>query len=561
MKRINEYESPHLALLKSAATEVVATHAGATQSGATQSGATQSGATQSGATQSGATQRGAAIDSDDPLIAGVDTYCRGMFQGQAPSEPTAGIVDDTDPDIGAYLTFLHHRKAHAKISGDKQLEADLENQLGRFKYGNPLWQQMFEEYFKYYWQYPCHKGEKPQYRSWKAKEFGNGDLNYGVIDWRLPADATIAVVGDIGTGTDVAAANVLGALSFKPDAFLHVGDVYFSGTSFEFAHRFTGLLQTVFKDQGTKVPMFTVPGNHEYFTGAVSYLACLDSGALVTSPQQRQSASYFSLRTEDDGWQFQGADTGFHGHYMNVPPKVQKAMLEQIHCGKVDTPGGADPEWPSGENPFFRRSQDADLPVEDPTRPADMVYLRSDEQQWHAHHLQHFPGRSMLFSHHQLYSAKQGIGVAQATTEGQPDPTDYNRKWVNTRLWRQLGKHFGDSVAGWLWGHEHNLGIFQSAYRPADWPSTEDAVFKTLPKGRCVGHSAIPVAETETPYQKKYPVPLEQPDLELGLDAGWYNRGFQIIQLDGAGKPATVSYYQVQGAEPTPLKIFEETIV
>ena len=130
-------------------------------------------------------------------------------------------------------------------------------------------------------------------------------------------------------------------------------------------------------------------------------------------------------------------------------------------------------------------------------------------------------------------------------------------------MWHQLGKHFGVSLAAWLWGHEHNLGIFQSAYRPEDRPSganAQDNVFKTLPKGRCVGHSAIPVAKTETPYEKKYPLPLEHPDLEFGLDSGWYNRGFQIIQLDGAGKPATVCYYQVQGAAPTPLKIFEETI-
>ena len=95
--------------------------------------------------------------------------------------------------------------------------------------------------------------------------------------------------------------------------------------------------------------------------------------------------------------------------------------------------------------------------------------------------------------------------------DGVPDPNDYHRPGVNTQLWQAFGQYFDRNVAAWFWGHEHNLGIYQDLYRPADWPPPSgqpNDVWQTLRKGRCVGHSAIPVATTEQPYQANYPVPL-----------------------------------------------------
>jgi hypothetical protein len=319
-----------------------------------------------------------------------------------------------------------------------------------------------------------------------------------------------------------------------------------------------------------RVPVFTVPGNHEYFSGCSPFLAGLDSGQLVVERTQRQAASYFCLRTVDDGWQFLGLDTGFYGHYMNVPAAAQQAALDQLHQGIVQVPGDTgDPHWPGDHNPFFRLAKGAKLPVQDPTKPADQVSVRADEALWHRHQLERFRGRTVLLSHHQLYSALDVCGVPQrkaaATAGSSPslDPADFNRDWINTALWRQFGSAFGGQVAAWIWGHEHNLGIFQSGYRPPDWPTTgTDAtqVFKALPKGRCAGHSAIPVQESEGPYAQKYPVALERPDLKLGLTNGWYNHGFEILDLAGAGHPARLAYYQVAEAEPEPLLLYEETL-
>jgi hypothetical protein len=538
--KIEHFEVPHLALWKSCVAEVLARRLGQDHTTA------------------------AGIDLDHPLMRATDRYCRTMVENKPLPKPSTDSNDEEA--VEAYLSYLHHRRAHAKIAENPAIEAEIEKQTQEYKFGNPLWQQMFEQYFKYYWQYPFHKGGSPRYRSWQAADAGKGDLNYGVIQWRLPANARIAIVGDIGTGTDMAAAVLMAALNFHPDAILHLGDVYFSGTSFETEHRLVGLVRSVMGKQ--RVPFFTVPGNHEYFTGGISYLAALDSGHLVADAIQQQAASYFCLRTADGGWQFLGLDTGYNGHYMNVPPAAQQAVLQGLHVGKVETSGSTDPHWPRAFNPYFSRHSDPNLPVQDPTAPPPQVTLRPDEAEWHLDKLAKFSGRTILLSHHQLYSALQTCGIAQAQLpqsdgSSKPDPNDFNRPWINTGLWRQMGSTFGNKVAAWIWGHEHNLGIYQDNYRVADWPlNSADAqqTFKTLPKGRCAGHSAIPVQQNEAPYAQKFPVPLKSPELTLGLNNGWYNRGFQLLELAGAGRPARISYFEVTDADAIPSPIFVEQI-
>ena len=338
------------------------------------------------------------------------------------------------------------------------------------------------------------------------------------------------------TGTDVAAGVLAAALSFEPDAILHLGDIYYSGTTFEVERRFVGLFDAVFTEYGRRVPVFTVPGNHEYFTGGIALLKCLDSGRLAVRDDQRQAASYFCLRSEDDGWQFLGMDTGFTGHTMSVPLKDQDAALRLLHA--------RDPSLPA----------DPAAGVKAPDPGAAQVALRDDEQEWHRHKLRGFTGRSVLLSHHQLYSAVQACGVAPGATPG-----DLSREWVNTALWRQLGADF-EQVAAWIWGHEHNLGVFQDGYLPSDWPAERGDDLRPLQKGRCAGHAAIPVGESEGPYAQKYPVPLVSDDVKLAVTDGWYNRGFEILELKGAGKPARLRYFQVADVDADPLPIYDEAV-
>jgi hypothetical protein len=328
------------------------------------------------------------------------------------------------------------------------------------------------------------------------------------------------------------------------------------------------MIQDVMHAHGRRVPFFSVPGNHEYFTGGISFLKALKSGALVDLTNQRQDASYFCLRSEDDGWQFLGLDTGYYGHYMNVASGSQQATLDRLHIGKVEVGANpSNPHWPRHHNPYFKHTGDPNLVQKDTTAPVDQVIVRADEAAWHADKLEKFKGRSVLLSHHQLYSALDVCGVAQKQIAGAdgkpaPDPSDLNRLWVSTGLWQQFGAFFGDKIAAWIWGHEHNLNIFQSGYRPPDWPANPQQGWaaKTLPKGRYAGHRAIPVQENEAPYAQKYVVPQEPPGISLGLTDGWYNHGFQLFELGGCGHPARLRYYQVAAADPTPLLMFEESV-
>jgi hypothetical protein len=482
----------------------------------------------------------------DATTKGVAKYCDALNNGEAinphPGGPE-GPAQNSDPEIAAYLAQLHHRAAHNKCTiNDPQVASDIKLELDRFHFGNPLWQQMSQQYFANYALYPFHKATPPMYRAWNDYNGGGGDADFGVIAWRLPANARVAIVGDVGTGTDIAAATLISVLSFKPHAILHVGDVYFSGTQFEFEHRLVNMLKQVMHAADQQVPFFTLPGNHEYFTGNVPYFSCLDSGVLTPLPEQRQRASYFSLMTADDGWQFLGMDTGYYGHYLAITDEQQRTALKLLH----------------GQNPRVS----ADLPIQKLPPNTDMVLLRDDEVQWHRRRMNSFAGETVLLSHHPLYSQALPCGVEPvALANGSPDPSDINRVGIDTAIWRQLGRYFGDKVSAWFWGHEHNLAIYKDNYRPSDWPNTREieTLFRALPKGRCVGHSAIPVTVAENPYAGRYPVPLIA-NTQLGATAGWYNHGFEILQLAGAGRPARTYYYQIVDVDPTPILIYEEDI-
>ncbi|MCU0341396.1 MAG: metallophosphoesterase, partial [Spirosomaceae bacterium] len=371
MTEIEHYEVPHLALWKSSVAAVLAKATGQTRTTAF------------------------GIATGHPLMQATDVYCKAMERNTPLQDPGKDSGDEAA--VQAYLSYLHHKMAHHKIATDADKEAELQAEIAMYKFGNPLWQQMFVQYYKYYWQYPYHKGAVPQYRSWQASDAGNGDLNYGMIAWKLPAHARVVIVGDIGTGTEEASAVLAAACKFKPDAILHLGDVYFSGTKDEVNKRLVGMVRKVLKKEKCQIPFFTVPGNHEYFTGGVALLNALDSGKLVHDPTQKQAASYFCLRSEDDGWQFLGLDTGYNGHYMNVAKGAQQATLNHLHIGEVQKSAtDTDPHWPKHHNPYFCDPSEANLPQLDTTSPVPMVTLRPDELLWHQDKLTHFTGRSVL---------------------------------------------------------------------------------------------------------------------------------------------------------------------
>lgn len=529
MKSLPVHASPHLSLWQSAASETVA---------------------------KSTKTPGHQTILEHQVLRGAHQYADSIAANQIPKEPGGGDlgVAADDPDVLAYMSFLNHQAVHAKINGDHDLQNQINKQRSRFQYGNPLWEQQWIQYFWYYWDYPFHKGQSPLYRSWQDPKFGNNNPKYGLIQWKIPEDATIALIGDIGTGTDIATAVLYASMTFSPDVILHVGDIYYSGTPFEFEHRFNSMYEAVMKQMDKRTPLFTIPGNHEYFTGAHGYFHALDGMRLVQHFDQKQEASYFALTTKEDSWQFLAMDTGYHGHYMDVSPHIQQTALDLLHHGKIEVPNDpSNPNWPNSFNPHFLDCSLPHEPLHDPTSRPPMITIRQDELTWHKNRMKSFTGRTILLSHHQLYSAIQHVGGKKL----QPDKEIW--PWVNTDLWNQFNPILEDEVSAWFWGHEHNLGIYQNDYTPEDQPLRTNQLHN-LKKGRCVGHAALPVMDKEQPYEQKYPLPLVDGQPRLTLTDGWYNRGFQILQLQGKGKPAHVTYYELKEADPTPIPIYEEDI-
>lgn len=200
-------------------------------------------------------------------------------------------------------------------------------------------------YFSYLAKY-----QTPLYRDWNRE--GKGDRNYSVIEWKLPDNARVGILGDWATNLDDAR-GVLTAMKQKGvDAVIHLGDVYYSGTPDEC----TQSLRTLRDVLGPAIPVFTIPGNHEYYSFGHGFYPMLD--ALNTGiPGAQQPASYFCLRTQDGAWQFLAMDTGYNGRAI----------------------------------------------------PAPATSLVPSEAAWHRDKLETFAGTTILLSHHQLFTANDDI--------------------------------------------------------------------------------------------------------------------------------------------------------
>ena len=276
------------------------------------------------------------------------------------------------------------------------------------------------------------------------------NIDQYVIEGKLPEDpgTKVAIVGDWGTGQDPAKAVLAQIRRKNPHVVIHLGDIYYSGTDFEVQNYFYQIWNSTLNLATT--PTFTLSGNHDMFAGGVPYYRLID--------QLGQPSSYFCLRNAN--WQFVALDTGLHD------------------------------QKPAANEPTF---------------------LEQTEVDWLKRRLDQAGGRrTVLLSHHQLFSAFEGVPPGQA---------------VNDKLSAQIGPLLSQ-LAIWLWGHEHNLVLYKKHMGVL---------------ARCVGHGGFPVGLEEVPVQ---PLHAEIPVEDFRLQAGdaFFAHGYAIIELQG--KNATISYYQ-----------------
>ena len=257
----------------------------------------------------------------------------------APAVTAAGqppLPTDTDPL--KYCPELARLYALAKFLGHTN-DANYYQQILTKKEGicDPQWSEAAIKYAEFL----ASRGTIP-YRRWKSL----GDF---VIDGKLPSKARIAIVGDWGTGQPEAI-NVLQQVARKnPDAVIHLGDIYYSGTAFEVENYFYNIWHDTLKLDSSNVLTFSLAGNHDMFCGGAPYYNLLD--------KLGQPASYFCLRNDD--WQFIAIDTGLHD------------------------------SKPDGTTP---------------------TYLEDTEVQWLTDKVQNAgKRRTVLLSHHQLFTAYEDI--------------------------------------------------------------------------------------------------------------------------------------------------------
>ena len=333
-------------------------------------------------------------------------------------------------------------------------------------------------------------GRHPIYRDWRQE--GGGDIEFGVVQRPLPAGARVAVIGDWGTGMDDAEALVRRLVrDCRADALVHLGDIYYSGTPQEARYNFAEPLAAAFRDRAA-IPVFNLPGNHDYYSGGQGFFGLVDGPLGVAAGQK---ASYFGVRTTDRRWQLVGVDTG-------QGDRVPGVNFDEFYSA--------------------------------PT-------LRDSEADWVRDKVQRFPGRTVMLSHHQLFSAHVPLNGSRS---GRPRPN------FNDRL-LDLARPYAGRVAAWLWGHEHSLALYQDG-------------LAGIARGRLVGCSGFEVGSGEDPYVGRFPdVPFRSPEVRLSVHSGWYSHGFAVLDLGG---PA-IEYYEFPSWAPArppedkPLKpLFVESL-
>jgi len=136
-----------------------------------------------------------------------------------------------------------------------------------------------------------------------------------IID--LEQRTKLAIVGDWGTGDDVAINLLHQVALFAPDVLIHLGDVYYAGTNNEEQSNFLDICRSVL---GNNVMIVSLCGNHDMYSGGQGYYWLVD--------QLGQQASYFCL--QNNNWQFLAMDTG---HNDNNPITVGSNMTSLMTFG------------------------------------------------------------------------------------------------------------------------------------------------------------------------------------------------------------------------------------
>lgn len=392
-----------------------------------------------------------------------------------PAEPTVRELERLSPSETARVcATLGFQYLQAKVTGDTATADRISSELVGATC-DPRWLRTLDEYLSFFG--PAGTRRKIPYV--RASSVGSHILP-------LTANARIGLIGDWGTGAEPAR-RLLGQLKTQNvDTVIHLGDVYYSGTPEECRTNFTAIFDEVFGRPGRRAQIYSLSGNHDMYCGGVGYYGMIKK---LNAAPYKQPASFFCLRTTDASWQFLAMDTGLHDY-----------------------------------SPF---SVDDAVP-----------WLEADEEEWHRSRMEEFPGRTVLLSHHPLFSRFSRIGKPGS---------DDKQLAFNPKLREMFDRlrKTGKPISAWFWGHEHNLCVYKS--------------YLGLERGRCLGHSAIPVFAQDDPYEDVENL-VDPPSLidgtKIAKFGDVYAHGFAVLSL--SPKSITAEYFEDRDGPP--VKTFEESI-
>lgn len=347
------------------------------------------------------------------------------------------------------------------------------------------WMSMLDEWIRYYGAHGLPQYVPPQNAA------GQDTPPYVTpAPFALPPSTSgtlrVGVLGDWGTGEDEAFAVLDQLMAQSPDVIIHVGDVYYSGTAGEQSGHLLLPLQAARKK--CNVPVYVLPGNHDYYSGGGGFYGVLPQLNADVPNASVQANSFWSLTNE--WWQLEGMDTGYN---------------------------------------------DSDLIA----IGADNTHLRADEAQWHAQQLAAAGTRTViLFSHHQLYSNFEAIAGAWRNPALE----------ATLQAWRQATPN----IVAWFWGHEHVLEVYEvpGSPKPRSTPPLPilgrcvgNGAFPVFTdQGYVPGTNTgvVPLQAAQSPGGIPFPRDFVQSQAD---DEVWAN-GYMTLDLADGGA-ATATYYQV----------------
>ena len=362
--------------------------------------------------------------------------------------------------------------AEAKVKGDDQRVDQLESEL-KDSTCDPGWAESVLVFMEYY----ALHGD-PMYRDEDIPA-------YALPPGKSPDVLTVGLLGDWGTGAPEAD-TVLRTMveEFDPDVIVHVGDVYYAGTKDENRENYLRALNDV-RAKKRPIPVYGVPGNHDYYNGGSGFyevqIAEVNGDGLAPPGTPVQTTSYFCL--QNDSWQLQGMDTGYHDHDL------------------------------------FQVAQ-------------DYTKLRDSEAAWYRRMLEDAGDRKvLLFSHHQLFSAFANIGTKEKGTH----QDNYNQDLLDV-----FGPYLDKGeITAWFWGHEHLLEIYDPYVGLDKGRCVGHSAFPilALQDPYEVKYPQVPLAPSQHDGQDF---------IKLGVSDEVYNHGFVILGLstDRTGK---ANYFEMAG--------------